>query len=145
MFLGGGLGLNFGDVRYFDVQPMIGVKLTPQFSTGVSLLYRYRKDTRYAQDLKTEDYGGTLFGRYHVIPAVFLQAEYEYLNYEYYRFNLSKSRDDFSSFLAGAGVSQPLGGNSSLYASALYNFSYNNPDSPYDSPWVYRVGVSFGF
>ncbi len=145
MFFGGGLSLGFGDVEYYDIQPMIGVHLTPQLSTGVSLLYRYREDTRFTPSLSTEDYGGTVFARYHLVPTVFIQGEYEYLDYEYVRADLSKDRDVFTSFLAGAGITQPLGRNSTIYASALYNFSYDDSNSPYDSPWVYRVGVGFGF
>lgn len=147
IFWGGGIGLSFGDVQYFELWPMVGINVTPKLGTGVQLMYRYRKDTRYEQDLSTNDYGATLFGRYKVAGPLFLHAEYEYLNYEYYT-NVStgaKDRDDFGSFLAGGGVSQQAGRNVSLYALALYNFSYDEPDSPYADPWVIRFGVGVGF
>ena len=145
LFGGGGLSFGFGDVEYYDIQPMVGVQINPRLSSGVTFLYRYRKDKRYATTLTTNDYGATIFGRFHVNPAIFLHGEYEYLDYEYYRADLSKDRDNFSSFPAGAGVSQPLGKGGSAYATALYNFSYDQDDSPYDSAWVYRFGVSYGF
>lgn len=145
MFFGGGLSIGLGDVEYYDIQPLIGVQLSRQISSGVSLLYRYRKDKRYTPTLTTEDYGASLFGRYNIVPNIFLHGEYEYLNHEYYRADLTTARQDYNSFLAGAGVSQPLGGRGSAYASVLYNFTYDESNSPYDTPWVYRFGVSFGF
>lgn len=145
IFYGGTIGMGFGDVSYFELSPMIGKHLTPQVSIGGSVMYRWRSDDRYSQELNTEDYGATIFGRYRVTPNAYLQAEYEYLDYEYYKLNLTTERSDFSSFLAGGGLSQPIGENSSAFVTVLYNFSYDEPDSPYDEPWVFRVGVGVGF
>ncbi|WP_455210246.1 hypothetical protein, partial [Kaarinaea lacus] len=100
IFYGGGIGLGFGDVEYFEIWPLIGVNLTRELGVGVSFLYRHRKDKRYQQDLTTDDYGATLFGRYRLPGPFYLQAEYEYLDYEYrtsYLTNDTK-RADFSSF-----------------------------------------------
>ena len=147
IFYGGGIGLGFGDVEYFEIWPLVGINITPQLGTGVQFLYRYRKDKRYQETLTTDDYGATLFARYKLRGPFYLQAEYEYLNYEYrdsYQSPTTK-RDDFSSLMAGGGVSQNVGRNTSLYATALYNFSYDEPDSPYDYPWVIRFGVGVGF
>lgn len=145
IFYGGGIGLSFGDVDYFEIWPMVGVHINPQLSAGITLVYRHRSDDRFSQDLDTDDYGSTLFARYKVTPNVYLQGEYEYLNYEYYRVDLSTDRQGFSSVLLGGGVSKPVGQNASLFATALYNFSYDDPDSPYADPWVIRFGVSAGY
>jgi len=144
-FFGGGLSFGFGDVEYFDIQPMVGVRWNRQVSTGISVLYRYREDKRFSPSLSTEDYGGTVFARFHLLPPLFLQGEYEYLDYAYYRSDLTKHRDNFSSVLAGAGIAQPLGRNSTAFASVLYNFSYDETNSPYDTPWIYRFGVGIHF
>ena len=138
-FYGGGIGATFGDVQYFEISPMVGMNINPRTAVGVSLLYRYRKDTRYKEDLSTNDYGATLFGRFHLTPNFYLQAEYEYLNYEYYRYNIFtdnyiSENDDFTSFLAGGGFSTPIGGRASMYVTALYNFSYDDLNSPYSEP-----------
>ena len=147
VFYGGGIGLSFGAIDYIEVAPMIGVQVTDQFSTGINLLYRYRNDSRYRPSVTTNDYGGGVFARYHVLPNLFAHTEYEYLNYEYYDFGGRKSSDSFSSFLAGGGYTQPIGPNAALHTTVLYNFSYSSSDiyRPYDSPWVIRIGVSAGF
>jgi len=82
---------------------------------------------------------------YAISPSFFGQVEYEYLNYEFRRFDGSKGRDQFDSLRAGPGYWQSLGERTSLYALALYNFNYDDDNSPYDDPWVYRVGVAVGF
>lgn len=144
-FYGGTIGLGFGDVDYIELAPLLGKNVTPRLSVGGSLIYRHRSDNRYQVDLTTDDYGASIFGRYKVTPQVFAQAEYEYLNYEYYNFNLSKDRDSSNSVFLGGGVSSPIGQNSSMYATALYNVNYDDDNSPYDSPWVIRIGVGVGF
>jgi hypothetical protein len=125
---------------------MVGYGVSEQVDVGGRLIYRYRDDDRYSPSLTTSDYGASVFGRYHVAKPVFLQAEYEWLSYELVFTDGSTDRDDFGSVLAGAGIVQPLGGQSSFFASALYNFSYDDDEpSPYDDPWVVRIGVGFGF
>lgn len=144
VFYGGTIGVGFGDVDYFEVAPLIGKHLSPEVAVGGTVIYRYRSDDRYGEELTTNDYGFSVFGRYHVSPKFFAQAEYEYLNYEYYRLDLSKDSDSANSIFVGAGVNSPAGANTSLFATALYNVLHDD-DSPYDSPWVIRFGVGVGF
>ena len=84
VFYGGGIGFGLGDVEYIELSPMIGLRFSPQFSAGVGVTYRWRSDKRFAEDLETEDYGATVFSRFHISSEIYLQAEYEYLNYERY-------------------------------------------------------------
>ena len=145
LFWGGGIGMSFGDVDYVEVSPLVGMRVTPRVDLGVSLTYRWRSDDRY--DLDTNDYGGTLFGRFRVVQNLFLEADWEYLNWEYVASDLSTQRETTSSVLAGAGYYLPIGGRASMAISALYNFSYddNDPFEPYGDPWVIRVGIGVGF
>ena len=145
LFYGGSLGASFGDVDYIDIAPMAGMHLSPELSVGVSLLYRHVNDSRGSKTLKTNDYGSTIFARYHIVPSVFLEADYEYLDHEFYRSDLTKDRKQFNSVLAGGGMTSSLGGNVSSYVSVLYNFSYDEADSPYSDPWTVRFGISVGF
>ena len=150
LFYGGGVGLSFGDVDYIEIAPMIGFKLTPRTHLGVSLLYRYRDDDRYDPSLTTSDYGGSVFARYFPLGGLFIQGEYEWVNYEYVSFDGLSYRHDRqgdSNVLAGGGFSQSMGNHASFFISALYNLNYDGDDpfEPYDSPWVVRVGVGFGF
>jgi hypothetical protein len=146
-FFGGGIGASFGDVDYIEIAPLIGYRLHPRVSTGLGVFWRDRSDDRYSPSVDTTDYGGSLFAQALVTRPIFVHAEYEYVDYEYPTVDGGTARDSTSSFFLGAGVYQPLGGRAGLYASALYNLSYDADDlsSPYDSPWVYRVGVSVGF
>lgn len=156
VFFGGGFGAGFGTYTYVNVAPIIGYRITPRLSSGVRLMYQYTTYDYYAGQDKIKfqgnDYGAGLFARFLVKGPVFLQAEYEYLNYEdidYY--DGSSFRSTFDSFMAGGGISQPIGGKAFLFMTAMYNFSYNNISStntyrvPYSSPWVFRVGVTAGF
>lgn len=147
LFYGGGLGLSFGTVDYVEIAPMIGVKVTPRTHLGVSLLYRYRSDDRFDPNMTTSDYGGSLFARWFAYHGLFVQGEYEYVNYEYWYDDGSTERQGDSNLLAGAGFAEALGGHASFYVSAMYNFSYddNDPFEPYASPWVVRLGVGIGF
>ena len=105
------------------------------------------KDTRYAEDVTTHDYGANLFARVDLFRGLFVQGEYEYLNYEYARNHQGDtSRDTQGSWLAGPGIS--FGGRGvGFYMVGLYNFSYDSNDlySPYDEPWIFRAGVTFSF
>lgn len=145
MFYGGSLGASFGDVDYIDVAPMVGIHITPSLSTGVSFLYRHVNDSRGVKTLKTNDYGSTLFARYRFAPTLFLEANYEYLDHEFFRSDLTKDREQFNSFLAGGGIQSSLGGNVSSYMTVLYNFSYDQDNSPYADPWTVRFGLGVGF
>ena len=147
IWVGGGIGLGFGDVTWVSVEPVVGYSLTPRFDVGGRLIYRSREDDRFSPTLNTSDYGGSLFGRFFVLPpSFFLQAEYEHLSYEFPVVGGGTDRDDFDSVLGGGGISRPIGGRGSFFALALYNFSYDDDElSPYDDPWVFRVGVGFGF
>lgn len=146
VFVGGSLGLSFGDVDYIEVAPLIGTWLSPKVSVGGSLIYRYRNDDRYRESLSTSDYGGSVFGRYVVWAPVYLHAEVEYLSYEFVRFDLSTERDNFTSVFVGGGAALPMGRRSSAYVQALYNLAYSSSEpSPYDSPWVVRFGIGVGF
>ena len=146
VFVGGTLGLSFGDVDYIEIAPLVGIWLSPRVSVGGSLIFRYRNDDRYPESLSTTDYGASAFGRYFVWDSIYLHTEVEYLSYEYPEYDLSTERDDFTSVFVGGGVSTAMGGRSSIFVEALYNLSYADDEpSPYNSPWVMRFGVGFGF
>lgn len=144
LFWGGNLGLSFGDVNYVEVSPLVGKFFSPKFSAGGSLIYRHRRDKRYQQDITTNDYGGSLFGRYHLTQVVFAQAEYEHLQYEYFDYTFTKQRDSANSVFVGGGFNAPLSSNATFFAVTLYNLNHDE-SSPYDFPWVVRLGIGVGF
>lgn len=145
---GGGFGLGFGSLQdYVSVSPMIGYRLTARLLGGTGLTYRYTNYKIKSPSIKLHDYGVSPFLRFTFYRNIFLQAEYEYLNYEFpYPPYVETRRQSFDSVLAGAGFIQPLGERFAFYLMALYNFSYQDQVaySPYDSPIVVRAGVNFG-
>jgi hypothetical protein len=150
IFTGGGFGLSFSS--YYDfvsVSPLIGYKVTPKLAAGIQVQYRYTRYKEFTPKFSTNDYGISPFVRYNVYSPFFLQAEYEYLNYEFPVTTSESIRKKYNSFLAGGGLFQPLGRRAGFYALALYNFSYRAAGpgevTPYDSPLVLRVGVTAGF
>jgi hypothetical protein len=145
---GGGFGLSFGNVQDFvSVSPMIGYRVTARLIAGTGFTYRYTSYKFFKPSIKLNDYGVNPFLRFTVYKNIFIQTEYEYLNYEFPTSNRETFRRNFNSFLAGGGFVQPVGGKVSFYILALYNFSYANSQtgySPYDSPLVIRAGINIG-
>ena len=147
IFIGGGFGMSFGSVSYIEAAPLIGYQITERLSGGASLLYRYKNDKRFNPNLKTSDYGASAFGRFLVHRPFVLHAEYEYLSYEFVNADLSTTRTGFNSFLGGGGITQPIGGRAALFVLGLYNFTYSSTsvNTPYNDPWMFRVGITYGF
>jgi hypothetical protein len=146
---GGGFGLGFSGQRdFFSVSPMLGYQLTTRLMAGTGVTYRYTSYKVYTPSIKLNDYGLNPFARFTVYKNIFLQAEYEYLDYEFPVTLQETTRQQFSSFLAGGGFVQPMGDKIALYVMALYNFSYKTPAygdySPYRSPFVLRAGFNVG-
>jgi hypothetical protein len=146
---GGGLGASFGSNQDFiSVSPLIGYRLTAKLIAGTSLTYRYTNYKYYKPSIKLNDYGVSPFLQFYVYRNIFLQTEYEHLNYEFPVTTTETTRKNFDSFLAGGGFIQPLGDNVGFYLMAMYNFSYKSPQAgeytPYDSPLVIRAGISIG-
>ena len=126
-----------------DISTIVGYKLTDRLVPGIGFTYRYMswRIPGY-QPVRANFYGASVWTRFYVIPQIFAHVEYEALNGEWSPY----SRPGYRYFLAtpfvGGGYSQGNGLMSS-YIMLLYivNYSY---DSPYGSPLVLRVGVTFG-
>lgn len=151
VFTGGGFGMSFStNADFVSVSPLIGYRVSPNFAPGISVTYKYTNYKNVTPKITTNDYGIAPFARYKVTKNVFLQAEYEYLNYQFPVSSTESIRKSFSSFLAGGGFFQPVGRRASIYMIAMYNFSYRNPAGantfqPYNSPIVFRAGITAGF
>jgi hypothetical protein len=152
IFTGGGIGASFSSYYdYVSVSPLVGYRITNRLAGGLQFQYRYTNYKGYTPSFSTNDFGISPFLRFSIFGPFFLHAEYEYLSYQY-PINASgdKQRKGYDSFMAGGGFFQPIGRRAGFYASALYNFSYQDRTSstdfyPYDSPLVLRVGITAGF
>jgi len=143
LFFGGGLGLQFGSITLIEISPLVGYKVTPKFSIGVSPTYKYYKYNAYYGNVETNVFGGSIFSRYSIFENVFAHVEYETLFYNIQEPGYPTSRQQFNSFFVGGGYNQNIGGNSAMYILLLWNLN-DTPDSPYVNP-IIRVGFSVGF
>lgn len=146
---GGGFGLSFGSYQDFiSVSPQIGYRVTARLIAGTGFTYRYTNYKYFRPSIKLNDYGVNPFLRFTVYKNIFIQTEFEYLNYEFPVSTQETTRKDFNSVLVGGGFVQPVGEKISFYIMALYNISYKsriaNEYTPYDSPLVIRAGINIG-
>ena len=145
LFFGGGFGLQFGSVTLVELSPLIGYKLTPKLSAGISPTYKYYKyKDSYTNNSysATNVFGGSLFARYDIIQNVFAHVEYESLFYNTKIAGGMTEMQQFNSFFVGGGYLQRIGGNSGMYFLVLWNLN-DTPNSPYTNP-VIRIGFNIG-
>jgi len=156
MFFGGGFGASFGNYTFISVSPVVGYRITERLSAGLRFMYQYTTFEYSVIPGDKERYNGHdlgvgPFARLMVYGPVYLQAEYEYLNYNALYTDGTSRRVSFDSYMAGGGLAQPIGRNAAFFMTILYNFSYQNFNnngvfrSPYNSPWIFRLGISAGF
>lgn len=147
VFFGGGFGFNGGsDFISIALYPQVGYRITDRLSAGLGGMYQY-VNFRSA-NVELQNIGGSVFSRYILFQNIFATTEYEYLTFEVPRGGSYRETDriGFNSWLAGAGLAQPVSRNASFVIVALYNLLYDPAEpSPYDSPFVFRVGLNVGF
>ncbi|MBT8338887.1 MAG: hypothetical protein HKP58_13795, partial [Desulfatitalea sp.] len=84
-YYGGNIGFNLlNDYTYLGIFPLIGYKVTPQFSVGGKAGYAYISDDRYKlpSSVNTSNYGGSAFSRYRIVPQLYVHGEFAYWSYE---------------------------------------------------------------
>lgn len=137
--------MSFGSYTMIGVYPMIGYKLTPKLSAGVTFNYQWIRDKRFDGTYETSNYGASVFARYRVIPAFYLHAEYLGQNYELYNADGMSERIWVPFLLVGGGVSKMISRNTWFNAQILVDV-LDDSNSPYRSwePW-YSVGIGVGF
>jgi hypothetical protein len=145
VYLGGYMSLTVGSYTRIGVYPLIGYKFTPKLSAGLKFGYEYVSDNRYASNYTTNNYGGSIFGRYRVIPRLYAHVEYEMINYELYNLDGTSNREWVPFLYLGGGYSQPIGKHVWLNFQVLFDV-LQDERSPYAS-WTpnFSVGVAAGF
>lgn len=166
----GGWGL-FGiasGVTSVGVTPIIGYRITDNFSAGVGFGYQYLRikdyfsvivDPATAQaelhNLNAHFYSPSIWMRHVVWNNIFAHAEYEH--------NISSFKEytnDFTKYppppitrkttstvpclLLGGGIRQPIGERASMIFMVLYDV-LQDANSPYRNTVAIRVGINFGF
>ncbi len=145
IYYGGGLNLTFGSITEVGISPMIGYKVTPQFSVGSQLTYQYYKYDQGSYDYKATNYGASVFSRYRFIPEIYGHVEFSMMNYEFQNYYSGSSRDWVPFLFVGGGFSQPISNNTWINAQLLFDV-IQDENSPYDD-WepFYTIGFGIGF
>jgi hypothetical protein len=163
LFVGGTLGLMFGDITRIDVEPIAGIWVVPQWSLGVGGRYGYfsQRGTYLAggrQVFRSHLWGASAFTQILPIPnlsevtpinvkgGIIFHGEYEALYLD------QKLTEPFTStetgktwvhlYLAGAGYRQQLGERAAINILFLWDISPSGY-SPYISSPIIRVNVTF--
>ncbi len=146
-----GNGINFG------LAPMVGYKVTPNFSVGpkAEIIYHHASydyssplnPTNRELKLNAVDYGIGAFARFMFLQAYFIQAEYQMKNIaEPFAINnvelqIESLREWQSHPYLGVGYASMLAGNLGLQVSLLWDFGreFSSSSVPID----YRIGLNY--
>ena len=137
VFVGGGLGAQFGDITSVELSPIVGYKVTERFHAGLGITYRYFEDTRV--NYSTNIWGGSVFGRFLITENIFAHAEYEALNGQW---EFDREPYIINSVFIGGGFMQRFG-NSFAAIMLLYNIN-DSAFNPYTNP-IIRINFGVGF
>ncbi|WP_296622292.1 hypothetical protein [Marivirga sp.] len=147
LYFGGNFGLQFGSFTHIEASPIAGYMINQKLSVGVGGIYQYFRIRGNSQvgDYETNIYGGKLFGRYNLSNQLFGYTEYENINLDII-YNTSNGyelgRAWVPAFFIGGGYFQPIGNRAGVTVMALYNLLHYPGRSPYNSPFVLRVGFT---
>ncbi|MEN8838973.1 MAG: hypothetical protein ABF238_00535 [Flavobacteriales bacterium] len=143
LYTGGNFWANFGTFTNLEISPLLGYRITSDYSVGVGLKYNYFSDRRFSPALTSSIYGGSVFTRYRFLDKLVAHAEFEMLNVS-----------DFSSITSSGRIWVPIGLVGGGYASngfqilALYDL-IDDRNNPYlgtfgaDSRIYLRIGFLF--
>jgi hypothetical protein len=152
--VGGNFGLQFGNITFIDVSPLVLYQVTDRTQLGVGITYQYVRFNNVRtfgggtiSSSGNSIYGGRTFLRYFLFPGIFAQGEYEMLSTRYYDYSQGipeLKRALVPAGFVGGGYAQPIGGRSAFNITILYNLLYEQykTQSIYASPIVIRAGVT---
>ena len=125
--VGGGfmLGNTYSNI---NIQPQVGYRITKNFTAGIGSNFQYYKNTYISSDAFLI-YGGNAFARYRISKEIFVQSEYQMLNFQ----------QQWGQYALIGGGYTPAAG---LYVSAYYLLLYPS-NNIYNAPYVVRVGFMF--
>lgn len=151
LWYGGSFVLSFGSFNNTSsfvagLAPMVGYKITPDFSVGprVEFLYNYYQIRDFATTYKFNLFSAGIgpFARYKFFNVIFAHAEYQldFIQQPFFdaNFNPIKVTATNSNFFAGVGYN--AGGGEIL---VLYNFLANQ--NSLSRPISFRFGFTFRF
>jgi len=143
--VGGNFSAAFGTYTYIQLTPIVGYVFNEKLFTGVSGTYIYQSEKlSNGAKLSYNIYGMSAIARYSVYQGLFINAEYEALNYALYDVKSNTERRIWvNSPFIGAGYISSFDNFRGPYIMALYNLNYDPNTTPYPSSWVIRIGMLF--
>ncbi len=140
IYVGGNVGAWLGSSTYINLSPLVGFKITKEFSMGVGGTYNYLSENYGGQKYVSTVYGSNVFGRYMITENFFAQAEWDRLSVLDYRSPFLNQRAWVDNLLIGGGYRQLFTDNASFVAMIFYNVN-QTPLSPYTNP-IIQIGFN---
>lgn len=144
LYTGGNFWGQIGTYTSLEIAPILGYRLTEEFSAGVGMKYNYyRYNPQFSPAISTSIYGGSVFARYILLEQFIAHAEIETLNVELFNTRTAGERRWVPIGLVGGGYS-----NNGLQILLLYDL-IDDRNNPYfgtfgsDSRVYLRVGFLF--
>jgi len=166
LVFGGGLSLSLGNYTAISVAPVIGYRITDNFSAGVGFGYQYLRIKDYLPvpsntggtnewwDLKANMFSTSAWARYIIWNNIFAHAEYEmnFMTFKGPGYDRSgsgnivevKERYQVPCLLLGGGYRTPIGDKASINFSLLYD-ALQDVYSPYGNQPFIRIQFLMGF
>jgi len=149
--IGGGFGLQFGDVTFVELEPLLNYHFNQSFMVGIGPIYQYENvdgsfsGTGYGYSASS--YGARILAMFFLpdeLSRVFLMGEYDLLNIPeqniFPPFQLDRGTIGLP--MAGIGYKEPVSDKTFFYIYGLWNFN-NSIYNPYSNP-IINVGFDFG-
>lgn len=137
LVFGGNLGGAIGTYSYFQVNPMVGYKLTDWWVSGVGFNYIYSGSRGYSQHI----YGPSVWSRAYMFENILVHTEFEYLTMNFQTPHGDGYTNNAPVWLVGAGYQNS--GPVRFGILVLFDL-IQDPRSPYSNP-IFRVGGLIGF
>ena len=140
IYYGGTLSASFSGTTSVGFYPWVAYKLTPKLSAGVKVGYQW---VDYGSE-STHSYGGSVLARFMTQRNLYLQGEYQMINYEVFS-AFTSEREWVPFLLLGGGVFKQIAPRTAVYAEVLFDV-IQDERSPYND-WepIINVGVGVGF
>jgi hypothetical protein len=139
--VGGGLDLQFGDITFIGVTPLVGYYITDKLLAGGIFTYRFVQYNYLVPKYSTSTFGVAPFVRYDIFKGIFAHVEYEALYGEW------NYRDDpfwITSFFVGGGYNARIGNRGFAGVYILWNLTEDPNNRIYNNP-VLRFSFGVGF
>lgn len=143
-------GANFqvwpGNPFFLYLSPSVGYSPIEKLNVGLGFIYNYTSsDYGSYGKYKQSVFGGQSYARYLITDGVFAQLQYDRLRQPDFLSGSEGQKKWVDYLLFGCGFSQPVGDNTSLSTSVMYNFTPSPISIYYPNRFIIQFGVVAGF